>query len=80
MQSEVESLWTVDDVAGYLKVSKHTIYKWNEHGRIPALKIGGQLRFNPDAVRAWALEQQTEQASPRSVPPASSRGRPVKLL
>lgn len=52
--SREESLWTADDVAAYLKVSRSWVYHRAEAGELPHLRIGGLLRFEPDAVRAYA--------------------------
>ncbi len=60
MSSPDEGLWTVDDVAHYLAVSK----SWVEHaapqGLIPSIKIGRMRRFVPSQIRAFAGTQ-TEQ-------------------
>ncbi len=40
----MESEWlTVEEVAQYLKVSKTTVYRWTEEGRLKKYKAG---RFN----------------------------------
>jgi excisionase family DNA binding protein len=49
-----ESLWDARDVARYLKASRSWVYQQAEAGLLPSLRIGGLLRFNPEAVRAWA--------------------------
>lgn len=49
--SAEEDLLSVDDVAGYLEVSKATIYHWCRQGRLPCLKIGKSWR-----IRRAALE------------------------
>ena len=49
--SAEEDLLSVDDVAGYLEVSKATIYHWCRQGRLPGLKIGKSWR-----IRRAALE------------------------
>jgi excisionase family DNA binding protein len=48
-----ESLWTADDVARFLRVSRSWVYHRAEAGELPCLRIGGLLRFEPDAVRAF---------------------------
>jgi len=53
-----ESLWDVKDVAAYLKVSRSWVYQNAAAGLLPHLKIGGLLRFNPGAIRSWALKSQ----------------------
>lgn len=49
-------LLTLPEVAEYLRLSKHTLYKMVESGRIPALKAGSQWRFNRDEIDAWMRE------------------------
>lgn len=58
-QEEVTAgtLWTVAEVAAYLKTSRSWVY-----GRIaidlPCFRVGGLLRFDPAAVRGWVQRQQ----------------------
>ena len=49
-----EGRWTAEDVARYFKASRSWVYQQAEAGLLPSLRIGGLLRFNPEAVRAWA--------------------------
>lgn len=51
---EVEPLWTVHEVAAYLKKSVSWVRQASAAGRIPTLRIGGSVRFDPDQIRAWA--------------------------
>ncbi len=48
--SAEEDLLSVDDVAGYLEVSKATIYHWCRQGRLPCLKIGKSWRIRHAAL------------------------------
>ncbi|HUB06292.1 MAG TPA: helix-turn-helix domain-containing protein [Myxococcales bacterium] len=52
--AEPEGLWTAADVAGYLRCSRSKVYQAAEAGNLPSLHVGGQLRFEPEQVRAWA--------------------------
>jgi excisionase family DNA binding protein len=47
-----ESLWTADDVAAYLKVSRSWVYHRAESGKLPHVRVGGLLRFQPNEIRA----------------------------
>jgi predicted DNA-binding transcriptional regulator AlpA len=38
-----------------LKVSRSWIYAKAESGELPSLRIGGMLRFDPGAIRRFAL-------------------------
>jgi excisionase family DNA binding protein len=46
-------LMTIEDLAGYLKVTRRTIYDWLKHNKIPAVKLIGQWRFKKDKIDAW---------------------------
>ncbi len=48
-----ETLLTAEEVGTRLGLSPRTIYKWAGQKRIPALKVGGALRFRPSELDAW---------------------------
>ena len=48
-------LLTIDDVAGLLKISKSTLYRWVNKREIPFVKLGGKLRFNEDEIKTFVL-------------------------
>jgi excisionase family DNA binding protein len=50
----VESLWDAENVALFLKVSRSWVYQKTAAGVLPCLRIGGLVRFEPEAIRAWA--------------------------
>jgi excisionase family DNA binding protein len=52
MTPSFEALWTADDVAAYLKVSRSWVYQHAASGDLPCLHVGGLRRFDPAAVRA----------------------------
>jgi excisionase family DNA binding protein len=49
------TLWDVRDVARFLKASVSWVYKAAERGDLPCIRIGGLLRFDAGAVRAFAV-------------------------
>lgn len=49
----IASLMDIDDLAGYLKVSRRTIYAWLKTNKIPAVKLVGQWRFKKEKINAW---------------------------
>jgi len=53
--NEEWELWTWREVARALKVSRSWIYAKAESGHLPSLRIGGMLRFDPAAIRRFAL-------------------------
>ncbi len=49
----MEELLTLEELASYLKISKPTLYKMVENGKIPALKIANRWRFKKDDINRW---------------------------
>jgi excisionase family DNA binding protein len=41
----MEQLLTVAEAAAYLRVSRATLWRWCQDGRVPALKIGREWRI-----------------------------------
>ena len=46
-------VFTVTELAAYLKVPKSTIYKLAQEGQLVAQKVGRHWRFHRDAVDRW---------------------------
>lgn len=51
-----DPMWTVDDLAVHLNMTKHMIYNLTRTKQIPCFRIGRQLRFDPITVREHLLE------------------------
>lgn len=49
----MDELLTLEELAEYLKISKHTLYKMVEKGKLPALKIANQWRFKKKKIEEW---------------------------
>ena len=47
------NLMTIDEVAGYLRVKKRTVYDWVKKGKIPAIKAVGLWRFRRELIDQW---------------------------
>jgi|LSQX01.2.fsa_nt_gb excisionase family DNA binding protein len=45
---------TVEDVCEYLQVSKSTVFRWTNQGKLPAYKFGGARRYKREDVDALA--------------------------
>ncbi len=45
----------LDDLCGYLKLPKSTVYKLVQEGSIPGRKAGRQWRFHRGAVDGWLM-------------------------
>ena len=44
-------LLTVEEIAELFQTSTSTIYRWVHKREIPFVKLGGKLRFSPDAIQ-----------------------------
>jgi len=51
-----KEIMTVKQVANYLQMDEHTIYRLARSGKIPSLKISGQWRFKKDVIDNWITE------------------------
>ncbi len=47
-------MWNADDVSRFLSVSRSMVYKLQQVGDLPSLRIGACVRFEPAVVRAFA--------------------------
>lgn len=47
-----EPMMTPEDVADWLQVHRHTVYRWIDEGRLPALRIGRVYRIPRAEVEA----------------------------
>ena len=57
--------WKVRDVAEFLQASESWVRNAAAGGRLPCVKIGGLLRFDPDEIRSLARSQAPARALPR---------------
>jgi len=53
MPKKPDAVMTIDDLAEYLKLSKSTLYKLCQAGRIPGHKVGRHWRFHREAIDQW---------------------------
>ncbi|TXH34383.1 MAG: DNA-binding protein [Burkholderiaceae bacterium] len=57
MRDDTEEIFTLDEVAAYLKVGKRTVYRLAAAKRIPAFKVGGSWRFSRAEIDDWIRRQ-----------------------
>ncbi len=62
MKDKTSDVMTIDELSGYLKVSKSTLYKVAQEGRIPAQKVGRHWRFHREAIDNWLKKGQSQAA------------------
>lgn len=53
MQTHQDEVLTIDELAVYLKVSKSTLYKLVQEGKVPGQKVGKHWRFKRDVIDRW---------------------------
>lgn len=69
---------SVSDVAELLGVSGKTVYRWVKDGRLPAYRLGQQLRFNRSELLEWATAQRVPVA-PHAYETVDAVGQPVSI-
>jgi excisionase family DNA binding protein len=52
-----ESILTLPEVAGLLKVAEKTVYTMAQRGQLPAFKVRGQWRFKRSDLDQWIEDQ-----------------------
>ena len=50
-----DTLWTTEEVAGFLRISIKTVFNLRKTG-LPYLQLGGAVRFDPQEVRDYLLK------------------------
>lgn len=48
-----DQVMTIDDLSIYLKLSKSTLYKLAQEGKVPGQKVGKHWRFHREIVDEW---------------------------
>jgi len=56
-------LLDVSQLSAMLNVKKKTIYDWVHKGKIPYLKLGGLLRFDPTDIDQWLKKKKHKKKS-----------------
>lgn len=54
-QDSEDTLWSTSDVAKFLRCSERQVFSLRQRG-LPAIQVGGLIRFNPARVRQWLGE------------------------
>lgn len=49
----MDSVMTIDDLSSYLKVSKSTLYRLAQRGKVPGQKVGRHWRFHRGVIDRW---------------------------
>lgn len=65
MEVQQEPIFTLDDLATYLRVSKSTLYKLVQEGKVPGHKVGKHWRFRRETIDQWLDENREKEGKPR---------------
>ena len=58
MEPTTTDILTLQELHGYLKIPKPTLYALAQNGRIPAAKVGKHWRFRRADIDEWLKAQQ----------------------
>lgn len=61
MLKERDSVLTIGELAGYLRISRSSLYKLAQAGKIPGQKVGKHWRFRKEAIDRWLEKTRVEQ-------------------
>ena len=53
MSDRHDTMFTIGELATYLKISKSTLYKLAQNRALPGIKVGRHWRFHKDVVDEW---------------------------
>jgi len=67
-------IMTVKQVAQYLQMDQHTIYKLARSGQLPCIKIAGQWRFKKDVIDKWISDESIERVTKISKSQSCGKG------
>ena len=57
---------TISDLAEYLQVSKSSLYKLVQSGKVPGQKVGKHWRFHKGVINRWLSADELHLAPPHS--------------
>ena len=53
-----DDIFTIKEVAAYLKLAEKTSYRLASEGKLPGFKVGGSWRFRKSEIDRWIIEQE----------------------
>lgn len=60
-----KDVMTIDELAEYLQVSKSSLYKLAQDGRVPGQKVGKHWRFHRERIDEWLKHGAMPEQKPR---------------
>ncbi|MCL1500695.1 helix-turn-helix domain-containing protein [Xanthomonas nasturtii] len=62
MPNDSDEIFTIEEMAAYLRAGKRTVYRLAADGKIPAFQVGGTWRFLRTYIELWIKQQSTGQS------------------
>ena len=53
-----DNVFTVQELASYLRMKPVTIYKHAKRGKLPGFKVGANWRFKKSTIDTWIAKQE----------------------
>lgn len=53
-----EEIFTIKELAAYLKLAEKTAYRLASDGKLPGFKVGGAWRFRKAEIDRWIKQQE----------------------
>lgn len=58
-----DTVFTVQELAAYLRMKPVTIYKHAKAGKLPCFKVGANWRFKKSTIDRWISEQEEHETN-----------------
>jgi excisionase family DNA binding protein len=56
MPEALDTIMTIEELSGYLRIPRSTLYKLAQEGKVPCKKVGRHWRFRKEAIDRWLQE------------------------
>lgn len=63
MANQPPDVLTIDELSEYLRISKSSLYKLAQEGKVPGQKVGRHWRFRKDAIDRWLDDSRRQSTS-----------------
>jgi excisionase family DNA binding protein len=64
---DADNVFTVRELAMYLRMKPLTIYKHASAGKLPGFKVGSHWRFKKDTIDRWIESQESTNRDPKTL-------------
>ena len=64
---DADDVFTVRELAKYLRMRPLTIYKHASSGKLPGFKIGSHWRFKKKTIDSWIEAQEQSNINPKTL-------------